>query len=764
MGRILQSIYLKTLTFKWLWLFVFASVFVVMGWLASQIHIEEDITKTFPRTEEFKKYDNLYRNSSISGNIIVAIGPLSKSSSDELVVIGESLQEQFNQLDTGLFKDIQFDANSAKLERAYDEYLRNLPYFLSVNEIDSLFSQLSEDGVSERLTSTLNRLRSYESLGTKKFLMKDPLQVGAPILGRLSKLEEGNTFKIVDGYTFTADGEYLLMVVKPSHPPTETVQNTLLVEGLQSAVDTVSKDLNQAEILLFGGPVIAVGNASRIKKDTNLVSILAGSFILLLLIGYFRKITVPILFFIPAIFGLTFALAVISVTQGSISAISVAVGTIVLGIAIDYSFHFFNHYRETGSIEETLKEVSSPMLLGCATTVAAFFCLNFLRSDVLADFGTFAGLSLIGTAFFALLGLPHIAGLAKFRPASEPKPTTPLKFKWKALGFISLLGATIFLWNYADEVQFENDLNKINYFPEHLQRAQDIIVGDSNRESLFVLSADEKLSEAVSKSAGIHNLPSLRGTKQSASDYEIASGKDPRNDEPKTLIKSTVLAGVVPTPTQINERVATWNGHINQVKQELDSKLKASGAELGFQPQFLSVYESIFREYEPATEQFYQDFLLNDPIYSEFVFKGDDGYNVVSTVNLPKASRTAFTEQVEAIDGLETVARSSLAQDLVNTVSEDLNFILILSSLLVFVVLLLTYGRLELAVVTFLPMAVSWVWILGICGLFEIKFNMINVVVTTFIFGLGDDYSIFISDGILSRYKYGIDKTRTYRN
>ncbi|MGB1318588.1 MAG: MMPL family transporter, partial [Flavobacteriales bacterium] len=279
-----------------------------------------------------------------------------------------------------------------------------------------------------------------------------------------------------------------------------------------------------------------------------------------------------------------------------------------------------------------------------------------------------------------------------------------------------------------------------------------------------VLSADEKLSEAVSKSAGIHNLPSLRGTKQSASDYEIASGKDPRNDEPKTLIKSTVLAGVVPTPTQINERVATWNGHINQVKQELDSKLKASGAELGFQPQFLSVYESIFREYEPATEQFYQDFLLNDPIYSEFVFKGDDGYNVVSTVNLPKASRTAFTEQVEAIDGLETVARSSLAQDLVNTVSEDLNFILILSSLLVFVVLLLTYGRLELAVVTFLPMAVSWVWILGICGLFEIKFNMINVVVTTFIFGLGDDYSIFISDGILSRYKYGIDKTRTYRN
>jgi len=740
MGRILQSIYLKALNFKWLWLLGFAVVFVVMGWKASQLHIEEDITKTFPRTEEFKKYDNLYRNSSISGNIIVAIGPLSKSSSDELVVIGENLLDRFNQLDTGLVKSIQFDANPAKLEQAYAEYLRNLPYFLTTSEIDSLFSELSGNGVLDRLTSTLNRLRSYESLGTKKLLMKDPLQLGSPILGRLSKLEEGNAFKIVDGYTFTADGEYLLMVIKPSNPPTETVQNTFLVEGLQSAVDSVSVELNQAEILLFGGPVIAVGNATRIKKDTNLVSILASIFILLLLIGYFRNIVVPILFFVPAVFGLTFALAVISVTQGSISAISVAVGTIVLGIAIDYSFHFFNHYRETGSIKETLKEVSSPLLLGCATTVAAFFCLNFLRSDVLADFGTFAGLSLIGTAFFALLGLPHIAGFAKFRPTSEPQPSAPLKFKWKALGFVSLLGTTIFLWNYTDEVQFENDLNKINYFPEHLQKAQDIIVGNSDRESLFVLSADEKLSVAVSKSAGLNQVLG------------------------DSSIKSTVLTGVVPTQNQINERVEAWNKHIINLKQSIQTKLSDVGSELGFQPQFLQVYETVFREYETADEQFYENFLLNDPIYSEFVFKGNDGYNVVSTVNLPKVQRAEFTERVEGIEGLETVARSSLAQDLVNTVSEDLNFILILSSLLVFVVLLLTYGRLELALVTFLPMAVSWVWILGICGLFDIKFNMINVVVTTFIFGLGDDYSIFISDGILSRYKYGIDKTKTYRN
>jgi 1-acyl-sn-glycerol-3-phosphate acyltransferase len=41
---------------------------------------------------------------------------------------------------------------------------------------------------------------------------------------------------------------------------------------------------------------------------------------------------------------------------------------------------------------------------------------------------------------------------------------------------------------------------------------------------------------------------------------------------------------------------------------------------------------------------------------------------------------------------------------------------------------------------------------MGLCG---IKFNVINIIISTFIFGLGDDYSIFIMDGLLNEYKFG---------
>jgi len=82
----------------------------------------------------------------------------------------------------------------------------------------------------------------------------------------------------------------------------------------------------------------------------------------------------------------------------------------------------------------------------------------------------------------------------------------------------------------------------------------------------------------------------------------------------------------------------------------------------------------------------------------------------------------------------------------------------------VFFTLLIVYGRIELTILSFLPMVISWIWILGIAAILDIRFNFVNVIVTTFIFGLGDDFSIFVTDGLLSKYKYGKDTLRSYQS
>jgi 1-acyl-sn-glycerol-3-phosphate acyltransferase len=55
---------------------------------------------------------------------------------------------------------------------------------------------------------------------------------------------------------------------------------------------------------------------------------------------------------------------------------------------------------------------------------------------------------------------------------------------------------------------------------------------------------------------------------------------------------------------------------------------------------------------------------------------------------------------------------------------------------------------------TFIPLTVGWVWILGLMNIFGLKFNIVNIILATFIFGQGDDYTIFVTEGLIYEYTY----------
>ena len=73
---------------------------------------------------------------------------------------------------------------------------------------------------------------------------------------------------------------------------------------------------------------------------------------------------------------------------------------------------------------------------------------------------------------------------------------------------------------------------------------------------------------------------------------------------------------------------------------------------------------------------------------------------------------------------------------MVRTMNDDLNLILWISSAIVFIALCLSYGRLEIALLSFLPMLMSWVIIIGLMGIFGLQFNIVSIILSTFIFGI----------------------------
>jgi len=76
-------------------------------------------------------------------------------------------------------------------------------------------------------------------------------------------------------------------------------------------------------------------------------------------------------------------------------------------------------------------------------------------------------------------------------------------------------------------------------------------------------------------------------------------------------------------------------------------------------------------------------------------------------------------------------------------------------SILVFTLLWLTYGRIELALISFIPLVIAFIWILGIMGLAGLPLNIVNIILSEVIFCLGNVYSLFIMNSFLQEYKTG---------
>ena len=140
---------------------------------------------------------------------------------------------------------------------------------------------------------------------------------------------------------------------------------------------------------------------------------------------------------------------------------------------------------------------------------------------------------------------------------------------------------------------------------------------------------------------------------------------------------------------------------------------------------------------------------------------------VVTILNVPPDKVEDVEDRISGAlpgNGSFVFDGGALMRGLVGTLSGDFDKVLYICSLLVLVFLFISFGRAELTLAAFLPLFVGWIWILGIMELFSIDFNIVNIILATFIFGMGDDYTIFMLEGSIYEYTYGRRMLGRYRN
>ena len=219
-----------------------------------------------------------------------------------------------------------------------------------------------------------------------------------------------------------------------------------------------------------------------------------------------------------------------------------------------------------------------------------------------------------------------------------------------------------------------------------------------------------------------------------------------------------------------------WQRHAGLAEQVKAEAVKAGFTENAFE----RFTDGIDKDYQPLSESEMEPLTA---LCGNYMLQHDSLARVVNFVRVPMEASETMKDQVRQImtskDGHSTLRQaqgsgtcingfafsiSDVGNNLVSALSSDFDYILYVCSIVVFFFLCLSFGRLELSLLAFLPLTVGWAWILGIMHLGGIKFNIVNIILATFIFGQGDDYTIFITEGLLYEYAYGKRMLKNYRN
>ena len=182
------------------------------------------------------------------------------------------------------------------------------------------------------------------------------------------------------------------------------------------------------------------------------------------------------------------------------------------------------------------------------------------------------------------------------------------------------------------------------------------------------------------------------------------------------------------TPEAQQDRLRLWQSWTSSHHDQLQSSLRQEADRIGFAP---DSFDPFFALLSPSSE----------------------GLANISSVN----------RQLSTVNRKLSTVNNNPFASIATHLSDDFNYIGWTCACIVFFFLWASFRSLPLALLSFLPMAVSWLWILGIMALLGIQFNIINIILSTFIFGQGDDYTIFMTEGTVYEYTHRRPMLASYR-
>lgn len=159
-----------------------------------------------------------------------------------------------------------------------------------------------------------------------------------------------------------------------------------------------------------GAPALNARIDELLTKDVPRVLPFAALAIFVVLVIGTRSLLLPAMILAPLFLALVWLAGLMSLFGIAVSAVTIAIAPLVLGIGVDGGVHFVSSWRRhEGRLEEVFAETGLAIIVTVTTSIAAFGTFVISQSPSLIRFGSQASLALAGCLLVTLTLLPTIA-------------------------------------------------------------------------------------------------------------------------------------------------------------------------------------------------------------------------------------------------------------------------------------------------------------------------------------------------------------------
>ena len=728
-----------------------ALLFAFFGFFAAQLHLEEDINKLMPSSKNEDGTTKLaFADLKIKDKVFLLF---EGKDAEQLINVCDEFVDSLLQRDSTsqTVGDVFYRLDEDLLPDGIDYLTEHLPAYIDTAVYARFDTLLTREHFIQQMQQNREDLTGEFGEMFPELIQMDPMGMRNVLADQLEPLTSASgSYKTIDGHFFVPDSTVCIAFITPRYSSTNTGQGSAMFQMLNTQIEQFAKQHPEVEISYHGTPASGFYNATQIKHD--LTTTIAGALLLVLvflLVCFRRWDTIPLLL-LPVVFGTLFGLTMMYWLKGEFSLLALGIGGVVLGVALSYVLHVLTHQQFVDDTEQLLRDQVKPVLLGCVTTIGSFAGLLFVKTDLLRDFGLFAAFAILGTTLFSLAYLPQM--LRKKQTSSIARLTSsivtyPFDQKKPLIAAILLIIVVCLGAFIVGGTRFDADMHNLGYDHPMTEHSEQLLREKTytNDKTKYFASQGRTMEEAIENFTLLDSkLDSLQRL---------------------GLVKSYTRTNQIFVPLrQQQERIEAWKRYWTEerlatVKSLIAQTAPQAGLNINA---FGPFFEAATRDYQPGA--LYDAGIIPTGYQSTLTEQSYGGdYLVFTSVRcLNDSVRSSESDYMRICDAIAKEPNLLVLDtyyyttDTLKEMSEDFNLLQWLSMAFVLVVLLLSFHfNWRHTFLAFAPILLSWLIVLGVMVLFDVQFNLISIIISTFIFGIGVDYSIFIMHGLIS------DKERT---